>query len=395
MRCGTRWSPVPSQSLLLDEHVANILRVMIKLNAMDANRKKGSINTPEHSKVAYDVASESIVLLKNDAKLLPLNPDALKSVALVGDNAIRKHANGGFGAGVKAAYEVSPMEGLVSRLPKAKVTFSQGYKEHYLPNDLNRAWGLPIDYAPDPKLVAEAVKAARSADVAIVFIGSNRLVETEAEDRKDLRLPFGQEELVKAVKAANPKTIVVVVAGAPYDLGEIQRTTDAIVWTWFSGSEGGNALADILIGKVNPSGKLPVTFPARLEDSPAHATNSFPGSETEVVYKEGILVGYRWFDTKEVEPLYPFGYGLSYTSFAYSDFKVDAQTKDEIALSFNLSNTGPVDGKETVQLYVSKADSKVPRAKRELKSFKKLNVPAGTTVNGRFDCPNLKPCVLR
>ncbi len=372
---------------ILNEHVENILRVMMEINMLDGERKAGSINTPEHRQVAYDVAVESIVLLKNDGNLLPLDASKFNSIAVIGDNATRKHANGGFGAGVKAAYEVSPMEGLQSRFPDKKLVFAQGYEEHYLANALGRKWGLPVDYAPNDKLVNEAAKAAKSSDIAIVFIGSNRLVETEAEDRKTLRLPFGQEELVKAVKKANPNTIVVVIAGAPYDLNEVQANTDALVWSWFNGSEGGNALADILAGKINPSGKLPVTFPVKLEDSPAHATNSFPGSETVVEYKEGILVGYRWFDTKAIAPLYPFGYGLSYTSFEYSDFKIGASDKTQIRLDFTLENSGPLEGKETVQLYVSKPDSRVPRAQKELKAFKKLNLAAGAKTNASFEIP--------
>lgn len=372
---------------VINERVENILRVMMEINMLEGERKGGSINTPEHRQVAYDVAAESIVLLKNEGNLLPLDASKLNSIAVIGDNAIRKHANGGFGAGVKAAYEVSPLEGLQSRFPDKKLVFAQGYEEHYLPNKLGRAWGLPVDYTPNDKLVNEAVKAAQASDFAIVFIGSNRLVETEAEDRKTLRLPFGQEELVKAVKKANPRTIVVVIAGAPYDLNEIQANTDALIWSWFNGSEGGNALADILTGKVNPSGKLPVTFPKKLEDSPAHATNSFPGSETVVEYKEGILVGYRWFDTKAIAPLYPFGFGLSYTSFECSDFKAGDSNKERIRLDFTLENSGLGEGKETVQVYVSKTDSKVPRAQKELKAFKKINLAAGSKASASFDIP--------
>ena len=202
------------------------------------------------------------------------------------------------------------------------------------------------------------MEAAKNSDMAIIFAGSNRDYETEASDRRDLELPFGQEELIEKVLEVNPNTIVVMIAGAPFDINTIREKSSALVWSWFNGSEGGNALADVLLGTVNPSGKLPWTMPKNLEDSPAHATNSFPGDST-VTYKEGILVGYRWFDTKNIEPLYPFGYGLSYTNFEFSDLKTDKETynaNDVIEVTFTIKNTGIVDGKEVAQLYVSNPD---------------------------------------
>lgn len=194
-------------------------------------------------------------------------------------------------------------------------------------------------------------------------------------------MPFGQEELIQKVLAVNPKTIVVFVAGAPFQIENISQKSQAVVWSWFNGSEGGNALADVLLGKVNPSGKLPWTMPKQLKDSPAHATNSFPGDKT-VNYAEGILIGYRWFDTKNVAPLYPFGYGLSYTTFAFGNAKTDKTSyaqNETISVSVEVKNTGKVDGKEVVQLYTSKSNSKVTRAAQELKGFAKVLVKAGGT----------------
>ncbi|MCB0471458.1 MAG: glycoside hydrolase family 3 C-terminal domain-containing protein, partial [Flavobacteriaceae bacterium] len=191
-----------------------------------------------------------------------------------------------------------------------------------------------------------------------------------------LALPFGQEELIEKVLEVNPNTIVVMIAGAPFDINTIREQSHALVWSWFNGSEGGNALADVLLGTVNPSGKLPWTMPKNIADSPAHATNSFPGDST-VVYKEGILVGYRWFDTKNIEPLYPFGYGLSYTTFDLSDLNTDKKEygpDDTIIAEVRVRNTGNRAGKEVVQLYVSKPDSQVERADKELKGFDKLLV---------------------
>jgi beta-glucosidase len=191
------------------------------------------------------------------------------------------------------------------------------------------------------------------------------------------------------VLEANPKTIVVFVAGAPFEIEEISKKTNALVWSWFNGSEGGNALADVLLGKTNPSGKLPWTMPKTIMDSPAHATNSFPGDKT-VEYKEGILVGYRWFDTKNIAPLYPFGYGLSYTTFAIADAKADKESygvNETITVSVTVKNTGKTDGKEVVQLYASKSDSKVERAAKELKGFQKVWVGAGKSATVTIKVP--------
>lgn len=369
---------------VVDQKVRNILSVMDKIHAIGdtTTRRKGSINTQEHLQVAYDVAAESVILLKNKNNILPLNKSEVKSIAVIGDNAKRKHANQGFGAGVKTKTEITPFDALVAKFPEAQINYALGYAEQYLENDLNRSWGLPVDYSSNAELVAEAVKAAKNSDVAIVFGGSNRLVETEAEDRKGLRLPFGQEALIKAVRAANPNTIVVIIAGAPHDVSEVHDSVDGLVWSWFNGSRAGDAIADVIFGDVNPSGKLPITFPKKLEDAPAHATNSFPGGPDVVSYDEGILVGYRWFDTKEVEPFYPFGFGLSYTSFEYgavtSDKKVYEQD-DAIVLQLQLTNSGQWDGKEIIQVYSTLEGSTIDRAAKELKAFTKVNLNAGTT----------------
>lgn len=187
--------------------------------------------------------------------------------------------------------------------------------------------------------------------------------------------------MIKKIVAVNPKTIVVLIAGAPFDIEAIKNKTNALVWSWFNGSEGGNALADVLLGTVNPSGKLPWTMPKNIMDSPAHATNSFPGDKT-VSYAEGILVGYRWFDTKKIEPLYPFGYGLSYTTFAFENAKTDKKVytiNETITVSVTVKNTGKRDGKEVVQLYAAKSDSKIDRAAQELKGFQKVWVAAGNS----------------
>jgi beta-glucosidase len=204
-----------------------------------------------------------------------------------------------------------------------------------------------------------------------------------------LSLPFGQEELIQKVMAVNPNTIVVFIAGAPFDIASIKEKASTIIWSWFNGSEGGNALADVILGTVNPSGKLPWTMPKDINDSPAHATNSFPGAET-VEYKEEFLVGYRWFDTQNIAPLYPFGYGLSYTNFEFSDLKTNKaeySENDTIEVSFSIKNTGNFDGKEVAQLYVTKPTSAVKRAAQELKGFQKVLVKSGTSENVTIQIP--------
>jgi beta-glucosidase len=366
---------------IVDDKVRRVLRVMFACKMMDENRHQGAFNTPEQSRIAYQVASESIVLLKNEG-LLPLKMENIHSIAVIGDNATEKFASGGFGAGVKAKYEITSLQGLQKKLgDSVTLKVAQGYAKHYIQEEGQRRWTRRRpDNRPDSTLIEEAVEAAKEADIAIIFAGSNRLVESEGFDRPDLMLPFGQVELIKAVAAANPKTIVAIAAGAPFDLSEIEPVVSALVWSWFNGSEGGNALADVLFGNVNPSGKLPFTIPVSLDDSPAHALKSYPGNDVQTTYSEGVLVGYRWFDTKEIEPLYCFGYGQSYTQFGYSSLKLDKTSykmSDKIEVSFILKNSGHSAGAETVQLYVNDVKASVLRPVKELKGFKKVFLKPG------------------
>ena len=362
----------------IDDKVRRILWLMYH-TSMSQYHPKGSIATPAHGKAAYEIASESIVLLKNDAKLLPLNTNKIKSIAVIGDNATRTFASGGYGAGVKARYEVTALAGIKSRFGKtADIKFAQGYKANYLAANTDEQ-NAGSD-KPDQNLINQAVAIAKTTDIAILCIGSNREYESEGHDRKSLELPFGEQQLVDAVTAANPNTIIVIMAGAPYDLTKIKVRNHTIVWSWFNGSEAGNALADVLKGVIDPSGKLPFTFPVSLHDSPAFALNTYPGENLATKYKEGILVGYRWYDTKKIAPQYCFGYGLSYTTFAYSKISTDKKQykpTDKIKVSLNVKNTGSVTGKETVQLYVSKVNSAVLRPEKELKAFKKIALAPG------------------
>ncbi|HVV54138.1 MAG TPA: glycoside hydrolase family 3 C-terminal domain-containing protein, partial [Mucilaginibacter sp.] len=373
---------------VIDDKVRRVLWVIYH-TALAKNPPQGKINTPAHSKTVYDIASESIVLLKNDQHMLPLNTSSIKSIAVIGDNATHTFHLGGFGAGVKARYEVTPLEGLKNRLGKSvDIKFAQGYTAVYH----QRGHMVNEDTKPaDPALIAEAANLAKTTDVAILFIGGNRDYESEGSDRKDLSLPFGEQALVDAVTAANPNTIVVVIGGAPYDIGKIKQNNHTIVWSWYNGSENGNALADVLLGKVDPSGRLPFTFPAQLKDSPAIALDAYPGQDLKEDYKEGILVGYRWYDTKNIDPLYCFGYGLSYTTYQYSGLKTGKKSYkpgESITATIHVKNTGKYGGKETVQLYVSKeGKSVVERPEKELKAFKKVMIEPGKTADITLTIP--------
>jgi beta-glucosidase len=229
-------------------------------------------------------------------------------------------------------------------------------------------------------LINEAVSQAKISDIAIVFAGLNHDFDKEGSDRKNMSLPYGQEQMIQEVAKANPRTIVVIIAGSPLELSGIAYRVPALVWAWYGGMEAGNAITDVLSGKEFPSGKLPFTMPVSLSQSPAHALGNFSGHNLKVNYEEDILVGYRWFDTKNIEPLYPFGYGLSYTTFAITDVKTDKKVygnKDDISISLTLTNTGEKAGAEVVQLYASEPVCSVVRPTKELKAFQKVFLQAG------------------
>jgi beta-glucosidase len=375
---------------VIDDHARRVLTVMMTLRTTDPDRCQGSLNTPEHLKIAYDVATEAIVLLKND-NILPLKKKKIRTLAVLGENAIHRHANEGFGAGVKAKIEITPLEGLRNKLKDVDVRFAQGYTETWDMIDTGRRWRMRVpNQSADSALIREAVEIAGTSDAVIIFGGSNRSIESEALDRTDMALPFGQTALIKAVAEVNPNTVVVMIASAPYDLRAIEPESPALVWGWFNGSESGSALADVLWGDVNPSGRLPFTMPARLEDSPAHALDAYPGEENTVYYKEGILVGYRWFDTKNIDPFYCFGFGLSYTEFKYSSPNIDRELyapEDTIRITCRIKNTGKETGSETVQLYVKGPESRITRPAKELKAFKKVLLKAGEQKAVQLEVP--------
>jgi beta-glucosidase len=364
---------------VIDEKVRRILRVRFSLEPVNETKTAEIVSTPSHAKVAYQVASQSIVLLKNTAHILPLDLNKIRKIAVIGDNATHKLASGGFGAGVKARYEVTPLQGLLNKTgDKVTVKFAQGYRSSFLMNRQSGGRRQPNNLV-DSTLLKEAVDLARASDIAVIFAGTNREFETEGSDRSDLKLPFGQDELIKAVASVNSRIIVVLVAGAPLDLKNVLNSSAAMLISWFNGSEGGNAIADVLLGNVNPSGKLPFTYPQELNDSPAYSLGTFT-NDNNAEYSEGSLIGYRWFDTKKIKPLFSFGFGLSYTEFLFRDLKTDKSKygmNDSILLSIELKNTGKMNGDEVVQLYVHRMNSKVQWPEKELKGFTRVSLKAG------------------
>ena len=403
---SVRSGAVPME--VVDSHVRNILRVRFAITPVPKDVANTKVTSqPETQAIAYKVASKSIVLLKNDG-LLPLKN--VKTVAVIGDNATRTMGLGGVGAGVKTLYEVTPLEGLQNALKgsKTKIRYARGYE----PAPQAR-WGQQLppnameDYAKRmEKLKKEALKVAKGADVVLFIGGDNREVETEGSDRTTIQLPFQQDELLKAIAEVNPNIVAVMVAGAPVDLRTVNPIAKGLVYSWFNGTEGGNALADVLTGKIAPSGKLPFTLPEKLEDSPAYALGVYPQTEqgggdvfvnlvnrqrgavrkADAEYSEGIFVGYRWYTTKNVKPMYPFGYGLSYVNFQYANLNADVQ-EDTIEVTFDLSNRGQQEADEVAQVYIARPDSKVERPKYELKGFKRVAVQAGQTTKVTISIP--------
>jgi len=366
---------------IVDEKVANVLRVMINTKMFDEEkREKGKMNTPEHQQAAYNDAAEAAVLLQNNGNILPLNFNKIKSVAIIGDNATRKHCNGGLSSEIKALYEITPLEAIRKKFgATVGINFAQGYEKQSTFKEGSNAGQTSSDMV-DWKLIDEAVEVAKKSEVAIIFGGLNHDFDTESSDKQNMDLPYGQDVLIREVAKANPNTVVVIIAGSPVKLSGIVYSVPAILWSWFGGMEAGNAVADLLSGKVNPSGKLPFTLPVSLDQSPAHALGNFPGRNLQVNYEEDILVGYRWFDTKKIVPQFPFGYGLSYTGFSISHFSTDKASYgkgETIHAKCTIKNTGARYGAEVAQLYVSDPVCSVLRPEKELKAFEKVFLHPG------------------
>lgn len=383
---------------VIDQRVRELLRVRLLVQPIPAEKANKEMTAkPEQLKTAYEVAKRSIVLLKNDG-VLPLNLKRVKKIAVIGDNARCKQALGGVGAGVKTLREVTPLEGIREAIGNgAEVIWAQGYPSYGAQERFKR---VSPQMAPDRKLLAEAVKIARKADVVIFVAGDNREIETEGSDRVSIKMPQGQNEVVKALAAANKNLVTVIVAGGPLELETVRDASKALLISWFNGSEGGTALGDVLTGKVSPSGKLPFTFPIKLEDSPAYATGSYPqqlkGSDQQrdifvglvnrekndrsqeliAPYAEELLVGYRWFTTMQLPVAYPFGHGLSYATFEYSNLTATPNAEG-IRVEFDLKNNSSIDAEEVAQVYISRKQSALERPALELKGFQRVALGKG------------------
>ncbi|WP_461636809.1 beta-glucosidase family protein [Labilibaculum euxinus] len=362
---------------VVDDKVRRILRLMYRTN-MNLNRSLGRMNNVEHTQAARKVAADGIVLLKNKNGFFPINPDTNIKIAVIGENATRSMTVGGGSSELKAKYEISPLEGIKNRFKNATILHSIGYASG--PSAYGRE--IPSKLNAD-SLVKAAVNVASKADV-VLFIGGlnkNHFQDCEGGDRKHFELPFGQNELIDKLLKVNSNLGLVLVSGNAVEMPWLSQVK-GLMQSWYNGSEAGNALADVISGDVNPSGKLPFSYPVKLNDNAAHYFGelSYPGDSINQYYKEDILVGYRWHDTKKIKPLFAFGYGLSYTDFKISDLNTDKQIYskgDKIKVSCMLANTGKIKGSEVVQVYIGKPKSKVDRALKELKGFKKVSLDPG------------------
>lgn len=367
----------------VDDKATRILRLIFR-TSMNRQRPWGSFVTDEHYAVARAVAEEGIVLLKNtpinkkEAALLPINAELYDKILVVGDNATRRLTEGGGSSVLKVKREVSPLQALKERYGD-KIVYAQGYEAG--PTDYDKVH--PISSEVQARLRAEAVSMAKNADLILVVGGLNKNhgQDCEGGDRADYSLPYEQDQLIRELQAVNPHIIVSLISGNAVAMPWVNQVP-AIVQTWFLGSEAGHAWANVLSGAVNPSGKLPFSFPVKLTDCGAHAFDalSYPGDSIKEVYKEDILVGYRWHDTKEIPSLFPFGHGLSYTTFRYGKITTSAKsltTDGHLTISIPVKNTGNVAGKEVVQLYIGQEKAPVLRPLKELKHFTKLFLNPG------------------
>jgi beta-glucosidase len=364
---------------ILDDKVRRILRLMFRTN-MSSNRPFGRMNNQEHLDVARKIAAEGIVLLKNEDHFFPINPNIEITIAVIGENATKPMTIGGGSSELKAKFEISPLDGLKERYKKAKIIHAMGYASG--PSEYGRVVPSEKDGA---MLKREAIEVASEADIILFFGGLNKNHHQDCEggDRQEFNLPFGQDELLEEILKVNKNVGVVLVSGNAVAMPWLPKVK-SVLQTWYLGSEAGHAISDIISGDVNPSGKLPFSFPKKLEDNSAHyfGNLSYPGDSINQQYKEDILVGYRWHDAKQIKSLFAFGEGLSYTNFELKNIKTNKKhykNNEYIKVSGTLTNIGELNGAEVVQVYIGKKKSKVKRALKELKGFHKVFVEKGDT----------------
>ncbi|WP_010664135.1 glycoside hydrolase family 3 C-terminal domain-containing protein [Marinilabilia salmonicolor] len=373
----------------LDQKVRNVLRLNFR-TAMNRNKPWGSMGSPEHAAAARKIAEEGIVLLKNEKNTLPIDLNKTDKIAVIGENAIKMMTVGGGSSSLKALYEISPLDGMRNRVgDKAEVVYARGYvgdaSGSY--NGVVTGQNLSDDRSPE-ELTKEALEVAQDADVVIFVGGLNKSQHQDSEgaDRLGLDLPYYQDELIRKLADVNKKLVVVNISGNAVAMPWVDEVP-AIVQGWFLGSETGSALASVLVGDANPSGKLPFTFPVKLEDNSAHSIGEFPGEDGQVHYNEGIFVGYRWQEKENIEPLFSFGHGLSYTTFKYGKVSADKKVmipEGKLTFSVDVTNTGKREGAEIVQLFISDLKSSLPRPAKELKAFKKVSLQPGETKSVTF-----------
>ncbi len=352
---------------VLDEKVRRVLRLMFR-TTMSPDRPWGAFATEEHAAAARKIAEEGIVLLRNEGNILPLDPARRMKIAVVGENAVKMLTVGGGSSKLKVKREVSPLEG-VKRVfgERSEIVYAPGYEY--------------TRKADSSAMKKEAVEAAKGADVVLFFGGLNKEPKNDCEghDRLSLHLPYGQDGLIAELAAVNRNVVVVLLSGNAVAMPWLGQVP-AVVQGWYLGSEAGNALAAVLSGEANPSGRLPFTFPAKLTDCAAHAVGDYPGEDGKETYNEGVFVGYRWTDREKIEPLFPFGHGLSYTGFEYGEVSADRASVgpgESLTVAVPVKNVGLRAGAEVVQLYVSDLESSLPRPVKELKGFRKVTLQPG------------------
>ena len=380
----------------LDDKVRRILRLAF-LTTMNKNKPFGNIASEEHRAIAKEIGEEGIVLLKNQKNVLPINVAKTKKIAVIGENAIKMMTVGGGSSSLKVKYETLPLDGIKARFGKdAEVVFARGYVGDVTGEYNGVKTGKDLtEKRSQAELTKEAVELAKNSDFVIFVGGLNKsdFQDSEGNDRKDMGLPYHQDELISALAKANKNFTVVLVSGNAVEMPWVKEVP-SIVQAWYLGSESGHAIASVLAGDANPSGKLPFTFPVKLEDNSAHQLGEYPGNKEELAqgkgkdqqnpinikYNEGIFVGYRWHDTKNIKPLFSFGHGLSYTTFEIGQAKADKTviTEDEtITFTIPVKNTGKKAGAEVVQLYIRDVKSSLPRPLKELKGFEKIYLNPG------------------
>lgn len=374
---------------VLNEKARRVLRLNFR-TAMRKDKPNGSLCSPEHYDAARKIADEGIVLLKNNDNVLPISRKAGSRILVVGENAVKMMTVGGGSSSLKVQREVLPLDGIRAAAGEGvTVEFERGYVGDISGSYNGVVTGQDLSESRSAEeLIEDACLKAKDADAVIFIGGLNKASHQDCEDsdRFGLGLPYGQDAVIEALAKVNPRLAVVIVSGNAVAMPWVDNV-NAIVEAWYCGSQSGVALADIIFGDVNPSGKLPITFPVRLEDNGAHALGAYDPVSTEAHYSEGIFVGYRWAQKKDIKPLFAFGHGLSYTTFSYSEAEISRTTMSEngnVTVSVNVTNTGDREGKEIVQLYIGDDECSVERPVMELKAFRKVSIKPGETVKVSF-----------